>query len=128
MFQDRRAVIAISPGVGHDMHLDSGQRAVALGADLDVDLHRMAGGRGDELFLAGEFDFDRLAGFQRGQCRDVLDHHFLLGAEAAADALAQHPYLVRIEIEYAGEFQPGQERHLRAGAHIEPTGRRRARR
>ena len=62
---------------------------------------------GDELLLAGEFELHRLAGLQHGQRDDVLDQHFLLGAEAAADALAEHAHLVGCEAEDAGRSPAG---------------------
>ena len=79
----------------------------------------MARGGGGELLLAGEFELDRPAGLQGRQHDDVLDQHFLLGAEAAADALAEHAHLGGIEIEDARELDAGEERHLRARAHVE---------
>ncbi len=122
MFEHWRAVIAIGAGVGEHVQLHGAQRAIALGADLDVNAHGMARGGGDELFLAGEFELDRLAGVQGGERDDVLDQHFLLGAKTAADAFAEHAQLGEVEIEYTCELLAGEERHLRAGAYVEPAG------
>ena len=79
----------------------------------------MARRRADELLLAGEFELDRLAGLEHGERDDVLDQHLLLGAEAAAHALAEHAHLGRIEIEQAGERASRQKRRLRARPDIE---------
>ena len=81
------------------MHLHRGQTAVAPRRRLDAHPHRVTRRRTDELFLAGEFELDRLAGLEHGERDDVLDQHFLLGTEAAAHALAEHADLCRIEIE-----------------------------
>ena len=74
----------------------------------------------DELLLPRELQLDRPAGPQRRQRDDVLDQHLLLAAEAAADALAEHPHLGRVEIEQIAQRPAGQERHLRAGADVQP--------
>ena len=66
---------------------------------------------------------DRPSGLERGQRQNVLDEHFLLAAETAADAFAEHPDLVRREIENIGQRAPRQERHLRAGADVEDAVR-----
>ena len=55
----------------------------------------MAAGGSGKLLLAGVFELDRPAGFQNGERDDVLDEHLLLAAEAAADALDEHPHLSR---------------------------------
>ena len=59
--------------------------------------------------------------FSAASAKNVLDEHFLLAAEPAADALAEHPHLVGRQIERVGQRAPGQERHLRAGADIEDS-------
>ena len=73
----------------------------------------------DELLLAGELEFDRASGAERGERQNVLDEQFLLAAKAAADPLAEHADLVGGQLEDVRERAPGQERHLRAGADIE---------
>ena len=54
-----------------------------------------------------------------GERQNILDEHFLLAAEAAADAFAEHPDLVRRQIENIRQRAPRQERHLRAGTDVE---------
>ncbi len=120
VIENGEAVIAVGAGVGDDVHLHGGQVAVAPRSDLDAYPHRVPRRRADELFLAGEFELDRLAGFEHGERDDILDQHFLLGAEAAADALAEHADLCRIEIEQRGQRPPREERRLGARPHIEP--------
>ena len=88
---------AIGAGVGDDVNLDRGQRAVALGAELDVRRHRMTGGRADELLLAGELPFDRPAGLQRREHAEVFRDHLLLAAEAAADPLGEDVDVARAQ-------------------------------
>ena len=99
MKQHRAGMVAIGAGVGEHVELQRRQRAVLVGAGLDGDAHRMPRRGRDELLLAGEFEFDRAAGLERGQRQNVLDEHFLLAAEAAADAFAEHPHLVGRQIE-----------------------------
>ena len=120
--QHRAGMVAVGAGVGEHVELQRGQLAVPVGAGLDRDAHRMPRRGGDELLLAGEFELDRPPGPERGQRENVLDEHLLLAAEAAADALAEHPDLVRCEVENLAQRPPRQERHLRAGAHVEHAG------
>ena len=94
MKQHRRGMIAIGAGVGEHVELQRGEFSVLVGAGLDRDAHRMPRRGGDELFLAGELEFDRAPGLERGQRQDVLDEHFLLAAKTAADTLAEHPDLL----------------------------------
>ena len=75
-------VAAIGARVGHDTHLNRGQRAVAFGTELDMRGHRMARGGADELLLAGELPHHRTAGLQRGQRTQIFGDHLLLAAEA----------------------------------------------
>ena len=117
--EHRGAVIAVRAGIGHDPHLQRRQRAVPPRARLHGDHHRVSRGGGGELFFPRELELDRAPGPQRGEHDDVLDQHLLLAAEPAADLLAKHPDLGRIEIEDAAERAAGEERHLRAGADIE---------
>ena len=119
MKQHRAGMVAVGAGVGEHVELQRGQFAVLVGAGLDGDAHRMPRRGRDELLFPRQFEFDRPAGLQRGQRQNVLDEHFLLAAEAAADALAEHPDLVGRQIEEVGQRAPRQERHLRAGADIE---------
>ena len=122
VMQHAGAVIAVSPGVGDDPQRDGGQRAVAPDSGLHIDLHRMPVGGAGELLLAGELELDRPPGPQRRQRDDVLDQHFLLAAEAAADPLAVDPHPGGIEAEQGAQGAPGQERGLRARTHVEATG------
>ena len=117
--QHAGAVIAVGAGVGDDVHRDRGEGAVAPHAGLHADLHRMAGGRADELLLAGELELHRPSGAQRRQRDDVLDEHLLLAAEAAADAVAVDPHGSRREVEQGAQRAAGQKRRLRARAHVE---------
>ena len=121
MKQHRAGVVAVGPGVGEYVELQRRELAVLVGARLDRDLHRMPRRGRDELLLPRQFEFDRAAGLQRRQRKNVLDEHFLLAAEAAADALAEHPHLVGRQIEEVRQRAPGQERHLCAGADIEDS-------
>ena len=75
----------------------------------------------DELLLAGELELDRRAGLDHGERHDVFDQHFLLGAEAATHALAEHADFCRIEAENLAQRPPREKRRLRARANIEPT-------
>ena len=61
------------------------------------------------------------AGLDHGQRHDVLDQHFLLGAEAATHALAEHADLCRIEIEKPAQRPPREKRRLRARPDVEAT-------
>ena len=121
VLQHWRAVIAVSAGIGDDPHLHRREGAVALGANLHLHAHRVPGRRADELLFAGEFELHRLAGLEHSKRDDVLDQHFLLGAEAAADALAEHPHSGGIEREQPANLLPGEKRYLRARAQIEPA-------
>ena len=111
---------AIGAGVGDDVDLDRGQRAVALGAELDPRRHLMARRGADELLLAGELPLHRPAGLQRGEHAQVLGEHFLLAAEAAADALGEDVQVARAQPEQMAELLLGDERRLRAGADVQP--------
>ncbi len=113
------AVIAVRAGIGDDVHGDRGEGAVAPHAGFDADLHRMAGSRADELLLAGELELHRPSGPQGRQRDDVLDQHLLLAAEAAADAVAVDPHGGRREVEQGAQRAAGEERGLRARAHVE---------
>ena len=93
--QHRAGMIAIGAGVGEHVELQRRELSVVVGAGLDGDAHRMPRRGRDELLLAGQFELDRPSGLERGQRQNVLDEHFLLAAEAAADAFAEHPDLVR---------------------------------
>jgi hypothetical protein len=95
-------VVAVGAGIGDDVHFHGRQTTVAPRAGLDAHAHGVARGRADELLLAGEFELDRLAGLEHRERDDVLDQHLLLGAEAAAHALAEHADLGGIETEKAG--------------------------
>ena len=119
MKQHRAGVIAVGAGVGEHVELQRRQLAVLVGAGLHGDAHRMPRRGRDELLLAGQFEFDRPSGLQRGERQNVLDEHLLLAAEAAADAFAEHPHLVGRQIEEVGQRAPRQERHLRAGADVQ---------
>ena len=123
MVEHGEAVIAVGAGVGDDVHLHGGERAVAARPGLDAHAHGMARGGADELLLAGEFELHRLPGLENGKRDDVLDQHFLLGTEAAAHALAEHANVGRIEVEQSRQRPPRQIRRLRAGTDIEPAGR-----
>ncbi len=119
MFEHSTGVISVGTCIRKHMQLHCGERAVVLGAELDVNAHGMARAGGSELLLTGEFQLDRAAEAQRRQRDNVLDKHFLLGAKAAADPLAKHAHFVEIETEDTRQLLAREERHLRAGAHIE---------
>ena len=121
MKQHRPGMVAIGAGVGEYVELQRRELAVLVGACLDGDLHRMPRRGRDELFFPRQFEFDRSAGLERCERKNVFDEHFLLAAESAADALTEHPHLVGRQIEQVGERAPCQEWHLRAGADIEDS-------
>src|SRR5215204_7641242 len=75
----------------------------------------------DELIFPRQFEFDRAAGLERCERKNVLDEHFLLATEPTADALAKYPHLVGRQIKQVGEHAPRQERYLRAGADIQDS-------
>ena len=58
---------------------------------------------------------------QRRQRHDVLDQHFLLAAEAAADALAEHAHLARDRDRRGAQARAWSGTDLRAGANVEPA-------
>ena len=116
-------MIAVGAGVREHVELQCRQFSALVGARLHCDAHRMPGRGRDELFLAGELKFYGPSGLDGGQCQNILDEHFLLAAEAAADAFAKQPNLVRGEIENLGQRTPRQERHLRAGTDVQDPGR-----
>ena len=119
---------AIGAGVGDDVHLDRGQRAVALGAELHPRRHLVARRRRGELFLARVFPLHRPAGGQRGEHAQVLGDHLLLAAEAAADAFGEDVQVAIGQPEQVRELLLHDERRLRAGAHMHAAVARRARR
>ena len=119
MTQHRAGMIAIGAGVGEHVELQRRQSAVLVGGRLDRDAHGMARRGGDELLFAGQFELDRSPGLECGKRQNVLDEHFLLAAEAAADAFAKHPYLVGGQIEEIRQRASRQEWHLGARPHIQ---------
>src|SRR5918911_1463051 len=74
----------------------------------------------NELFFARELELDGPAGLQGGQSADVFGQHLLLAAEAAADALAKHPDVDRVEAKQVAELRPRYKGRLTAGAHVQP--------
>ncbi len=114
-------MIAVGAGVGEYVELQCRELAVLVGAGLHGDTHRVPRRGRDELFLAGQFEFHGPSGLERSQRKNVLDEHFLLAAEPAADALTEHPNLVGWEMEQVGQRAPRQERHLRAGADVKDS-------
>ncbi len=103
------SVSAIGAGVGHHAHLDCGQRAVALGTELYMRLHRVARGGADELLLARELPHDRPAGPQRGEHAQVFADHLLLAAKATADALGEDMHVAIEQPEQIAELLLGDE-------------------
>ena len=81
--------------------------------------HRMTRGGGDELLLARELPHHRPAGLERGQRAQILADHFLLAAEAAADALGEHMDIAVVQSEQIAKLLLGDERRLRAGPHMQ---------
>ena len=110
---------AVGAGVGDDVDLDRGQRAVALGAELHPRRHLVARGGADELLLAGELPLHRPAGLERGEHAEILGEHLLLAAEAAADALGEDVQVARAQAEEVAELLLRDERRLRAGADMD---------
>ena len=115
-------MIAVGAGIGQNVHLHRSQITIAARTDFDANAHRMTGRRADELLFASKFKFDRLAGLECGKRNDVLDQHFLLGAEAAAHALAEDADLGRIELENSPKRAARQKRRLCARPDIEAPG------
>src|SRR5262249_33513363 len=95
---------AISAGIGDDADLERRQRAVLLGADLDMGRHLMARRGAGELLLAGEFPLHGPPELQQGQNAEILRHHLLLAAEAAADALGEDVEIACEEVELIAEL------------------------
>src|SRR5207248_5947809 len=116
-------MVAIGTRVGEHVELQRRELAVLVGACFHRHLHRMPCRCRDELLFAGELELDRPAGLERGECQDILDEHFLLAAEAAANALAKYPDLFRSQLENIGKRTPRQERYLRAGTDVQYAGR-----
>ena len=114
---------AIGAGVGDHVQLDGGQRAVPPGAELDPGGHLVARAGTDELLLAGELPLHGPAGLQRGEHAKILRQHLLLAAETATDALGEHMQVARAQPEQVAELLLGDERRLRAGAHMQPPVR-----
>ncbi len=111
-------MIAVGAGVGDDAILDRGDRAVFFRADLHLRLHRVLGRRADELLLAGELPHHRTPRFERREQRQILAHHVLLAAEAAADAFAEDVHVGEIESEDEAELGLDDERALDARADV----------
>ena len=101
------------------MNVDRGQRSVAFGAELHPRRHLVASGGADELLLAGEFPFHRPAGLHGGEQAEILGNHFLLAAEAAADALGEDMQVARAQAEDVAKLLLRDERRLRAGADMQ---------
>ena len=117
--QGLAGMVAVGAGVRHDLHVERGQRAVLLGADLDLGRHLVPRRGADELLLAGPFPFHRPAAeLHAGEQRQVFRHHLLLAAEAAADALGEDMDLRGGYAHQVGELGADRERALRAGAHV----------
>ena len=83
--------------------------------------HRMARGGGDELLLAGELPHHRTARLERGERDQILADHLLLAAKAAADPLGEHMHVAVVQSEQVAKLLLGDERRLRAGAHMQPA-------
>ena len=114
-------MIAICTGVGQDVDLKGGQVALAICAGLHANAHRVARGGGDELLFSGVLQLDGPTRLQRSKNENVLDEHFLLAAEAAAEALAIDAKLLVRQIEYAAQFATCQERRLRRRTEVQAT-------
>jgi hypothetical protein len=113
-------VVAVGAGVGDDPHLERRQCAVASRPGLDPHPHRMATRAANELFFARELELDGPAGLQRGQRAEVFGQDLLLAAEAAADALAEHPDVDRVETQQVAKLFPRDERRLGTRPHVQP--------
>ena len=82
-------------------------------------LKAMARRRGDKFLFAREFEHDRMAGLQSGKCADVLGQHFLLTAEAAANAFAKDANAFGHQVEDEAELLLGDVWRLATGADVE---------
>src|SRR5712691_1470261 len=114
-------MVTVGAGVGHDTYLYRRQRPIAPRSNLDVNTHRMAGRRTDELLFAGELELDRATGLQGGSRTDVFGQHFLFAPKATADALAKYMNAVRVEAEEVAELLFGDVRRLRTSADMQPV-------
>ena len=70
---------------------------------------------------ARELPHHRPAGLQRGERAQILGDHLLLAAEAAADALGEDMHVAVEQPEQVAKLLLGDERRLRAGAHMQPA-------
>ena len=114
-------VAAVSAGIGDHVDLHCGQGSVPFGAKLHPGRHLMACRCADELLLASELPFHRPAQFHGREQAKILGDHLLLAAEAAADALGEDVQVARAQTEDMAELLLGDERRLRAGAHVQPS-------
>ena len=121
MKQHRAGMIAICASIREHVEVQCRQFSVPVGGRLHGDPHRVScGGRG-ELFLARELELDRTSGLDGGQRQNVLDEHLLLAPEAAADAFAKHPDLIRRKVKNIRQRKSCQERRLGAATDVEST-------
>jgi len=115
------AVAGRGAGVGDDVDLHRGERAVLLGADLHMRDHRMARGGADELLLTRVLPHHWAADLERSERAQILGDHLLLAAEAAADALGEDVDVAIEQAEQIAKLLLGNERRLRAGAHMQAS-------
>ncbi len=96
----------VGPAVQNVIAFNRGERAIFFETGFVAHPHRMTLGREENVLVALISDFDRLAGFQRGQGR-IADQHggiFLLAAERAADGRLAHADFFRRELERVIQF------------------------
>src|ERR1035441_8497518 len=112
---------------GQNLQLAGNNGAVEFDPHLPAKDLRMTAARHEELFRARVLDLHGTAGSQCQGAADVLEQHFLLAAEAAADARLDHVYALHRNLQDHGDLPSAVERHLRAAANyqaivgVEPT-------
>ena len=110
------AVGGVRAGVAQQLDLDALEHAGVGGGDAQVDLHGVAGAGVDEDLLPGEAAAHRAAVHGQGHGRHQrLDHHVLLGAEAAADVRLDHLHLAPAQAQGLGDDAPHDVRDLGGG-------------
>ena len=115
----RRAVLAVSAGVGQGVHVDGLENAVVVTADLHMHLHLMAGRGSDLGLIAGVNDLGRFAGEPGDHGRVNFHHSGLLGAEAAADSGLHYADFGLGNVQGVGQNPADVEHDLGGGDHVQ---------
>ena len=115
-------VVAVCAGVRENVDPEGGEQTVVVGAEIHGHPHRVAVGCPGHLVGAGHLVDAGATGTQGGDGGEILGQHLLFAAETAADAAAEHPDLLRRQLEKPGEFVAHQEGDLRARADDQTSG------